>query len=270
MPQTVFSAPPIVLTFAASDPTGGAGLQSDLLTLAALGVHPLSVVTGITLQDTAGIEDMDAIDSDWVADQARVLLEDIPVQAFKIGVLGSVENVAAVAEVIADYPDLPVVFDPVFSSTRADAFADEEMLAAMTELLLPLTTVLTPTGAEARRFAQEDDDDELSLPDCARHLIELGADHVLITGVHEHTPQVINTLYGSTGVIRSDAWERLHGNYHGAGSTLACAIAALLARGESLSDAVHAAQAFTWNTLAHANRIGMGQLIPNRFFKSLS
>jgi hydroxymethylpyrimidine/phosphomethylpyrimidine kinase len=267
MSQTVHSTPPIVLTFASSDPTGGAGLQSDLLTLAALGAHPLSVVTGITLQDTAGLEDMDAVDSDWVADQARVLLEDIPVQAFKIGVLGSIENVAAVAEVIADYSHLPVVFDPVFSSTRADAFADEEMLAAMTELLLPLTTVLTPNSAEARRFAQEEDDDEeLPLADCARHLIELGADHVLITGVHEPTPQVINTLYGRKGVERADAWERLPGAYHGAGSTLASAIAALLARGQSVPDAVRAAQEFTWNTLVHAHRVGMGQMIPNRFF----
>src|SRR3954447_17032489 len=97
--------PPIVLTFAGSDPTGGAGLQADLLTLASMGCHPLSVVTALTVQDTRGVDDVLAIDSDWVVDQARKLLEDMPIGAFKIGVLGSVENITAVAEIISDYPD---------------------------------------------------------------------------------------------------------------------------------------------------------------------
>ncbi|HEX5127942.1 MAG TPA: hydroxymethylpyrimidine/phosphomethylpyrimidine kinase [Rhodocyclaceae bacterium] len=265
----------VVLTFAASDPTGGAGLQADMLTIAALGAHPLSVVTAITLQDTAGVEDMQAVDSDWVVDQARVLLEDIAVHAFKIGVLGNVDNVAAVAEVIADYPDVPLVFDPVIASGRGDLLADEDMLAAMTELLLPLTTVLTPNSVEARRLAQEEsdsddeDDEELDLPlsDCARHLVELGADFVLVTGTHEQTPQVVNTLYNLHGVVRTDAWERLLGSYHGSGCTLASAIAVMLAQGMPVAEAVYAAQEFTWHSLAHAHRLGMGQSIPNRFFK---
>ena len=101
--------PPVVLTFAASDPSGGAGLQADILTLAAMGCHPLSVMTALTVQDTTGVEGLLAIDSDWVADQARALLEDIPVDAFRIGVLGSVENIAAIAEIISDYPDVPLV-----------------------------------------------------------------------------------------------------------------------------------------------------------------
>src|SRR6266853_2040298 len=96
------SLPPIVLTFAASDPTSGAGLQADVLTLASMGCHPLSVVTALTVQDTAGVEGVLAIDSDWVADQARCLLEDMSVDAIKIGVLGSVENIAAIAEILSD------------------------------------------------------------------------------------------------------------------------------------------------------------------------
>lgn len=263
--------PRVVLTFAASDPTGGGGMQSDILTIAALGAYPLSVLTAMNLQDTAAIHDSQPVDDDWVVDQARVLLEDAQVHAFKIGVLGSVENVAAVAEVVSDYPDVPVVFDPVLVSPNGDPLADEEMLAAMTELLLPLTTVLTPNGVEARRLAQEDSDEEggeeeLPLADCARHLMELGAEHVLITGAHENTPQVINTLYGAHGVVRADAWERLPGSFHGAGCTLASAIATLLAQGMSVPEAVHAAQDYTWQTLAHALRVGMGQFIPNRFF----
>src|SRR5512139_2502298 len=132
-------SPPIVLTFAASDPTGGAGLQADILTLASLGCHALSVVTAITVQDTTGVEGVLPIDSGWVADQARALLEDMPVAAFKIGLLGSVEVIAAIAEVVADYPDIPLVLDPVLASGRGDQFADEEMIEAMIGLLLPQT-----------------------------------------------------------------------------------------------------------------------------------
>src|SRR5436189_3885016 len=95
-------SPPIVLTFAASDPTSGAGLQADVLTLASMGCHPLSVVTALTIQDTSGVEDVLAIDPEWVRDQARCVLEDMPVAAFKLGVLGSVENIRAIAEVVAD------------------------------------------------------------------------------------------------------------------------------------------------------------------------
>src|SRR5437868_11638897 len=152
--------PPIVLTFAASDPTGGAGLQADLLTLASMGCHPLSVITAITVQDSLGVEGVLAIDSDWVADQARRLLEDMPVDAFKIGVLGSVENIAAIAEVVSDYPDVPLILDPVLASGRGDELASDEMLHALRELLLPRTTILTPNSTEARRLADRAHDDE--------------------------------------------------------------------------------------------------------------
>ena len=106
---------PAVLTFAASDPTSGAGLQADILALASMGCHPLSVVTALTVQDTAGVESFLPIDPDWVADQARCILEDMPVAAFKMGMLGSTEIVTVVAEVVSDYPDVPLVLDPVFA-----------------------------------------------------------------------------------------------------------------------------------------------------------
>ena len=171
--------PPIVLTFAASDPSGGAGLQADILTLASMGCHPLSVVTAITVQDTLGVEGIQALDAEWVADQARCLLEDMPVDAFKIGVLGSVENIAAIAEIVSDYPDVPLVLDPVLASGRGDEFATDEMTDAMRELLLPHTTILTPNSMEARRLADVEDDDDASLALCAERLIEMGAEFVL-------------------------------------------------------------------------------------------
>ncbi|MEK7436374.1 MAG: hydroxymethylpyrimidine/phosphomethylpyrimidine kinase [Pseudomonadota bacterium] len=265
-PTMPTSLPPIVLSFAATDPTGGAGIQADLLTLSSMGCHALSVVTAITVQDTAGIEDVLPIDADWVSDQARVLLEDMPVAAFKIGLVGSVENCAAIAEVVSDYPDVPLIFDPVLASGRGDEIATEEMIEAMREMLIPQTTIITPNSLEARRLADDGGDEERSLEDCAKRILEMGCEYVLITGTHENTPQVINTLYGQQGVIRSDSWQRLPGSYHGSGCTLASAIAATLANGLDIPEAVREAQEYTWQTLNAGFRPGMGQHIPDRFF----
>lgn len=265
-------APAIVLVFAATDPTGGAGIQADLLTLSSMGCHALSVVTAITVQDTAGVDDVMAIDSDWVVDQARALLEDMPVAAFKLGVLGSTENIAAIAEVVSDYPDIPLILDPVLASGRGDELASEDMIAAMSELLLPQTTIITPNSQEARRLAraqQFDEDGEEEDPDlaeCASRILRLGCEYVLITGTHENTPQVVNTLYDTTGVVRRDNWERLEGAFHGSGCTLASAIAATLANGLDMPEAVREAQEYTWQALAASFRPGMGQAIPDRFF----
>jgi len=260
------SIPPIVLSFAGTDPTGGAGIQADLLTLSSMGCHALSVVTAITVQDTAGVEDVLPIEADWVSDQARVLLEDMPVAAFKIGMVGSVENCAAIAEVVSDYPDVPLILDPVLASGRGDEIATEDMIEAMRELLIPQTTIITPNSLEARRLADDGSDVERSLEDCAMRILEMGCEYVLITGTHENTPQVVNTLYGQQGVIRSDSWQRLPGSYHGSGCTLASAIAATLANGLDVPEAVREAQEYTWQTLNAGFRPGMGQHIPDRFF----
>ena len=269
MPSERTTAPPIVLTFAASDPSGGAGLQADLLTLASTGCHPLSVVTALTVQDTLGVAGVLPIDSEWVSDQARQLLEDMPVDAFKIGVLGSVENIAAIAEIVSDYPDIPLILDPVLASGRGDELATADMTRALRELLLPQTTILTPNSVEARRLADVDDDGEDDAPDlaaCAARLVAQGCEYVLVTGTHEPTPKVVNTLYGKDGVVRADSWPRLPGTYHGSGCTLASAIAAMLASGLDLGEAVREAQEYTWQTLQKAYRPGMGQWLPDRLF----
>ena len=259
--------PPLVLSFAASDPTGGAGIQADILTLASMGCHPLSVITALTVQDTAGVEEILVIDSDWVADQARLLLEDMPVAAFKMGMLGSVETIAMIAEILSDYPEIPVILDPVLSSGRGDEFATDDMIAAMRELIIPQTTIITPNSNEARRLALfESEDEDISLPDCAARLIEMGCEYVLITGTHEHGGDVTNTLYNSDGMVRSDSWPRLPGSYHGSGCTLASALAANLARGLDIGDAVFEAQDYTWQALSKAFRPGMGQHLPDRLF----
>jgi len=171
-----------------------------------------------------------------------------------------------IAEILSDYPDVPVILDPVQASGRGDELASDEMTRAMRELLLPLTTIVTPNSIEARRLAEADDDDEPSLAACAERLLGLGVEYVLITGTHEATPKVVNTLYGGKGVVRSDSWERLPASYHGSGCTLASAIAAMLANGLEMSEAVREAQDYTWHTLKKAYRPGMGQFLPDRLF----
>ena len=266
MSEPSSSPPPAVLTFAATDPTGGAGLQADLLALASMGCHPLSVVTAITVQDTAGVESFLPLDPDWVADQARCILEDMPVAAFKMGVLGSTDIVTVVAEVVSDYPDVPLVVDPVFASGRGDEFAGDDMVSAIRELLVPQSTVVTPNIAELKRLADADDDEDAGLAEYAQRLLDTGCEYVLVTGTHDSTVEVINTLYHRGGVLRSDNWQRLPGSYHGSGCTLAAALAANLARGLEIGDAVYEAEDYTWHALSSGFRLGMGQHIPDRLF----
>ena len=260
--------PPIVLVFAATDPSGGAGLQADIMTLSSMGCHPLSVVTAVTIQDTMGVDDVNPIDPEWVADQARCVLEDMPVAAFKIGLLGNLEQIAAIAEVVSDYPEVPLVLDPVLTSGRGDELVTEEMVAALKELLIPQTTILTPNSLEARRLAAEENEEGEGpdLAECARRIIATGCEYVLVTGTHENTTHVVNTLYGQSGAVRSDSWQRLPGSYHGSGCTLASAIAATIANGLEVAEAVKDAQEYTWQTLKAAFRPGMGQHIPDRLF----
>jgi hydroxymethylpyrimidine/phosphomethylpyrimidine kinase len=259
---------PLVMSFAASDPSGGAGLSADLLTIASMGCHPLTVITAVTVQDTSGVDGILPIDSEWLADQARAMLEDVPVAAFKMGLLGSVENIAVMAEILSDYPDIPLVLDPVLASGRGDELANEDMLDAMRELLIPQATIVTPNSMEARRLTldEENEEDDPALDECAKRLLNMGCEYVLITGTHEQTTKVINTLYDENGIVSSDSWARLSGIYHGSGCTLSSAVAALLAQGVDVSEAVKEAQEYTWQTLNAGFRPGMGQHIPDRLF----
>lgn len=261
-----FPVPPAVLTFAATDPTSGAGLQADILTLASMGCHPLSVVTAITVQDSAGVEGLLALDADWVADQARCILEDIPVVAFKVGVLASSDIATVIAEIVSDYPDIPLVLDPVLASGRGDELGGEDLVGSIRELLVPQSTVVTPNIPELLRLAEADDDEASDHAECARRLLDAGCEYVLVTGTHDATASVVNTLHHRDGIVRSDTWDRLPGSFHGSGCTLASAIAANLARGLDVADAVHEAQEYTWQALARAFRPGMGQFIPDRLF----
>src|SRR5688572_8744469 len=250
------SCPPIVLTFAASDPTGGAGLQADVLTLAAMGCHPLSVLTALTVQDSSGVESMHAVEPERVRAQAELLLAETRVGAFKLGVLGSAGNIHAVSAILEDYPEVPMVLDPVLASGRGDPLSDDATLQALLEQLVPQATVMTPNSVEARRLGG------------APGLLQAGCEYVLVTGTHEPGEQVVNILYDRGGVVREDRWPRLPGSYHGSGCTLASAIAAALANGLAVPEAVRDAQEYTWQSLAAGFRLGAGQFIPDRFFRA--
>ncbi|HQT26156.1 MAG TPA: bifunctional hydroxymethylpyrimidine kinase/phosphomethylpyrimidine kinase, partial [Burkholderiales bacterium] len=162
-------------------------------------------------------------------------------------------------------PDIPLILDPVLSSGRGDAFATEEMIDAMRSLLVSQTTLIAPNSIEARYLAL-DEHEEGTLAHCAERILDMGAEYVLITGTHENSPQVVNTLYGDSGILRVDSWERLPHSYHGSGCTLASAIAAAIAMGLDVETAVEKAQEYTWNTLDAGFRPGMGQHLPDRFF----
>jgi hydroxymethylpyrimidine/phosphomethylpyrimidine kinase len=183
--------------------------------------------------------------------------------------LGSVENIAVIAEIMADYPDVPLLIDPILTSGRGDDLTSDDMMDAMIELLFPQATLITPNSLEARRLAFSDPDDDVSLTsldEAAARLLEMGSEYVLITGTHERSLEVTNTLYGENKLIKAYKWERLVGSYHGSGCTLTSAIAACMAHGLSMEEAVMEAQEYTWQTLKNGFRPGMGQFIPDRMF----
>ncbi|MBL4606683.1 MAG: hydroxymethylpyrimidine/phosphomethylpyrimidine kinase [Pseudomonadales bacterium] len=256
------ATPPAVLTFSGLDPSGGAGSQADIETLISLGCHCCPVVTAITSQDTCNIKNFNPTASTVVIEQARAVLEDIQIAAFKIGMLGSVDNVEAIHSILMDYPDIPVVFDPVIAAGGGGNLSSDAIIEASISLLLPQTTLITPNSLEAREYSPGAD----SLEACAHELMELGAEHVLITGSHERTDSIQNRLWGNQRFIADFTWERLPGQFHGSGCTLAAATAGLLAHGVDMVTATRNAQAYTFNTLKNARRLGMGQLIPYRMF----
>jgi hydroxymethylpyrimidine/phosphomethylpyrimidine kinase len=255
-------APPVVLVFAGTDPTGGAGISADVLTLASLGCHAAVVVTAVTAQDTAGIKQFSSTETELVIAQARAVLEDMPVAAFKIGMLGSSAVAAAVASIVEDYPDIPLIVDPVQSSGRGDALADDMLDGALRALIIPQATLITPNSLEARVLAPDAD----TLDACAQQLMSLGSEFVLVTGTHENTPEVIHRLYGNMRLMETFVFERLPGSYHGSGCTLASACAASLAHGLDPVNAVSEALQYTWETLKYSFRLGMGQPLPNRLY----
>jgi hydroxymethylpyrimidine/phosphomethylpyrimidine kinase len=266
--------PACVMCFNASDPSGAGGLAGDVATVAAMGAHALPVVTAIVMRDTADVFDQHEIEADAVAEQARTVLEDVTIAGWKVGFLGSADNVSAVAEVLSDYTEIPLVsYLPNLSWMEEDA--QQPYLDAFRELILPATEVLVGSHKTLQDFLLPDWDNER--PPSARELAvaagEHGTRYVLVTGIMlpaKGTQQFIdNVLASPQGAISGEKFERFDTGFVGAGDTLAAALAALLASGSELQAAVGEALAFLDQSLDAGFRPGMGAVVPDRFFWAL-
>ncbi len=252
---------PIVLCLGGHDPIGGAGIQADIETLTALGCHAGTAVTCLTVQDSRDARALHPVQATVFRAQAEAVLDDVQVDAIKIGLIGSPDLIGAIGDLLAAHPHIPVVFDPVLATGGGTDLAQTGLIDALVEQLLPLTDLITPNLAEARRLSGADTAD-----DCAQALTDLGADAILLTGtdVIEDDAHVINRLYSANGLSRQWQWPRLPHSYHGSGCTLAAACAAHLALGSDLVEAVARAQHFTHDSLRRGWQPGHGQHLPWR------
>jgi len=269
------AAPACVMSFNASDPSGAGGVAGDVATIAAMGAHALPVVTSIVMRDTHEVFDHHEIDADVVAEQARSILEDVTISGWKVGFLGSTENVSTVAEILSDYPDVPLVaYMPNLSWLEEDA--QQSYLDAFRELVLPQTEVLVGSHQALTDFLLPDWDNER--PASPRELAVAAGEHgtrfvlvtsVLIPGAKPNDQFMDNVLASPQGAITGEKFERFEVSFVGAGDTLSAALAALLAAGAELTAAVGEALAFLDQALDAGFRPGMGNVIPDRFFWAL-
>ena len=253
---------PCVLVFAGLDPSGGAGIQADIEAVAAMGAHALPVVTTLTIQDNDRVHAIHPVDADVLREQVAALVRKIRIAAVKIGITGSRDNVAVIAETIAalraQQPDLPVVLDTVLASGHGDALSREDAVKLL-QPLLPLATVLTPNLPEAERLCAGERD----LQRQAMQLTSYGG-HVLIKGGHGDGDEVVNHWFHAQSQ-QSFRSPRLAGGFHGTGCTLASAIAACLAQGLPIAESLQRAQAYVHDTLLAAYPVADGQKIPGRW-----
>jgi hydroxymethylpyrimidine/phosphomethylpyrimidine kinase len=252
---------PVVLSFSGHDPSGGAGVQADIETLISHQCHACSVITALTEQDSRNVKKLIPQTPQDIINQANTILSDFSVSVIKIGLIGHYETAEAIHTILLQNSHIPVVFDPVLAAGGGADLANDQLITTIIEKLLPCTTILTPNSVEARKLSNQDD-----LTDCGLALLDSGCRYVLITGAHEQSPTVDNLLFQKNDVTETFHWDRLEGEFHGSGCTLASSIAALLALGLEPFIAISEAQEYAWNSLASAYQAGAGQLNPNRLF----
>lgn len=253
---------PCVLVFSGSDPSGGAGMQADIQAVAALGAHPLSVITALTVQDNDRVFAVHPIPALLVQQQAQALLNKMKISAVKIGIVANRANADAIAAIVQnlkrEQPDLPVIFDPVLASGHGDALGVGDA-AQIIAPLIDAATLITPNLIEASALCggerRADTQAEMLLRRCA---------HVLIKGGHGPVDRSVVNQWFSQGHSRAWRWPRLPGEFHGSGCTLASAIAALLACGNSMERSIDLAQIYCQQALAASYAIAAGQRIPDR------
>ncbi|WP_437882743.1 hydroxymethylpyrimidine/phosphomethylpyrimidine kinase [Pseudomonas sp. LRF_L74] len=258
--MNTYTSRPVVLCLSGHDPSGGAGLQADIEALLAQGCHAAPAVTALTVQDTVNVSDFRVLDREWVIAQANAVIADLPVAAVKLGMLGSVQMVETVLEIMQSLPGVPLVCDPVLRAGGGGSLGKDDVGYAMRERLLPSATIATPNLPEARILADLPDG---SADECAEKLLPF-CQHLLITGGHGDESEVHNRLYGRDGSRHTFTCQRLPGSYHGSGCTLASTLAGRLALGEEMVSAVRSALDYTWRTLRDAEQPGRGQFVPRR------
>lgn len=248
---------------AGHDPGGGAGIQADIEAIACNGCHAVSVITCMTTQNTSEFRKLIRVDPLDFTEQVEMILDDIRVDSCKIGLIIDSGILSAVEKVLIKLKNIQIVLDPVISAGTGQKIITEDIRLSIHDKLIPFTSIITPNSMEARELTGMDD-----LDAAGSELLKRGCKAVLITGTHEQHEKVINTLYCNNHMIRYE-WQRLPGNYHGSGCTLSSSIAARLALGQDIQQAVASAQDYTWHTLKHAIRLGESQYHPDRFFKDL-
>lgn len=250
-----------VLTIGGSDPTGGAGVQADLQTMASLGAHGAAVVTALTVQDTVRVHGVRSLSAAWFRQQLTVLLADVRVDAAKTGMLATSANVRAVAETMSQWADVPLVVDPVIRSTSGHDLIDEEGVDELRRSLLPLATLVTPNLEEAERLAGRRARTVKEMRECARAIAELGPQAVLVKGGHLGG-QLGDVLYAE-GQVAELAVERvrLERQVHGTGCALSSAAAVFLASGHGIAQAVERARTYVAAGLRNAVEVGGGSLV---------
>ena len=241
------------------DPSGGAGIQADIQAITSLGCHPLPVLTCLTVQDTRNVYGAEAVSAELIRRQLQCIADDAPIHAVKTGALGNAAVVDVLVEFMAERPGLPLITDPVIKAAGGGDLADDELIAAMKERLFPLAEMITPNGVELALLGGRDNPGE-----AAEHLLQGGCESVLATGGHGTGIHITNTLYNHD--LESMHWEieRIGGEYHGTGCTLAAAIAAGRASGLSPRAAISQAQNYVNHAILHALEVGKGQPVPDR------
>lgn len=249
----------IAVTIAGSDSSGGAGIQADLKTFSALGVYGASVIAALTAQNTTGVRAIHAVPGPFIRDQLDAVFSDLAVNAVKIGMVGGVEAIEAVADGLQQWNGPPVVLDPVMVATSGDPLLDAGAERALVEKLFPLADLITPNLQEAARLLSGSIAcDEAEMRSQAEELLALGAWAVLIKGGHGEGGEAVDILFDG------DQWCALRAprvpteNSHGTGCTLSSAVAAFMAKGDTLFDAVGLAKAYVTEGLRHADELKIG------------
>ena len=251
-----------VLCFSGLDPSGGAGLQADIEAIGASGAHAAIACTALTVQNSQQVFGFEATSKELLLAQANAVVGDLPIRCVKSGMLGTTDNISALAEFLKQHPDYIYVLDPVLVANSGGSLGNQETLVKAFAELIPLASIITPNTVELRALTAEND---LNL--ATEKLFAMGAKAVLVKGGHEDTPEyILNKLYANGEFVSETRCPRLEGEYHGSGCSLASFIAGRLAQGDNLKTAVQHAETWLFGVLKQAEiPVPNGQRIPKRF-----